>query len=413
MEWVALVGLDWGDEKHVYSVIDRQGQSSCGSVRNAPEPFQEWVHQLRRRYPEGTIVVAIEHGRSGLMYALGMYDFIALVPINPRASKRYRESQRLSGASTDSSDAALIREFAMRHLDRLTLWTPDDAATRKIRRLAEIRRGLVDDRTRFSHQLAAALKDYFPQSLEWFGGETSRLLRAVISRWPTLAQLRKATADQLDAVLRAQRCRNVKARVASLLEKIASAVPFIDDAALIEAQSMYAASVARMIDLFELEVAKYDHAIEAEWAKHPDRALFDSLPGAGRVMAPRLAVAFGRDRSRYHSADEVQCYSGIAPVIEQSGKQKSVRARWGYPTFLHQTFHEFAQASLPKSPWARAVYAEQRSRGAKHHQAIRALAFRWIRILFRLWKTGEVYDESRHLASLTAKQSPVARRLAA
>ena len=130
-------------------------------------------------------------------------------------------------------------------------------------------------------------------------------------------------------------------------------------------------------------------------------------------MAPRLAAAFGLERSRYQSPDEMQCYSGIAPVTEQSGRSMWTHARWGFPTFLHQTFHEFAQASIPHSAWAKAVYQEQRHRGAGHHEAIRALAFRWIRILFRLWKDGEEYDEKHHIEMLRQTRSPILGRLAA
>jgi hypothetical protein len=53
-----------------------------------------------------------------------------------------------------------------------------------------------------------------------------------------------------------------------------------------------------------------------------------SLPGAGAVLAPRLLAAFGSQRHRYASADEVQTYSGIAPVTERSGKRKWVHFRW-------------------------------------------------------------------------------------
>jgi len=176
---------------------------------------------------------------------------------------------------------------------------------------------------------------------------------------------------------------------------------------------MYAQSLVAILDPLESQIVEYDKVIAAAWANHPDRKLFESLPGAGKVMAPRLAVAFGRDRSRYASAEEVQCYSGIAPVVEQSGRQRWVHARWGYPQFLHQTFHEFAQASIPQSAWAKAVYQEHREHQAGHHEAIRALAFRWIRILFRLWKTGELYDEQRHVDTLRKKQSPIIGRLAA
>ena len=92
-------------------------------------------------------------------------------------------------------------------------------------------------------------------------------------------------------------------------------------------------------------------------------------------MAPRLLAAFGTDRDRFASANEMQSYSGIGPVTKRSGQSKSVHFRWACPKFVRQTFHEFAgHSQLPIS------------RGKSHHAAIRALAFKWIRILYRCWK---------------------------
>ena len=414
MDWIACVGVDWGDKEHAYEIRGRDGAQGSGKIGSSSEEFHEWVRRLRERFPIGMIIVAFEHGRWSLIYALMVYEFLTLVPINPRASKAYRDSLRLSGASSDPADAALICEFALKHLSELRVWHPDDAITRKLRLLVESRRTLVDQRTAFTHMLADALKQYYPQALQWFGGESSRLLRAFLLRWPTLDHMRTAGLEDIAGVMRAQRCRKVSAAAQGLIEKIGAAVPLTGDKAVIDGYSMYALSMVAIIDPLDGQIDRYDKAIAVAWASHPDRKLFDSLPGAGKVMAPRLAVAFGRDRSRYHSADEVQCYSGIAPVVEQSGRQRWVHARWGYPKFLHQTFHEFAQASLPYSAWARAVYQQHRGHDeVGHHEAIRALAFRWIRILFRLWKTGELYDEQRHIDTLRKKQSPIIDHLAA
>jgi transposase len=412
-DWVACVGIDWGNEKHAYVIQPRDGQRDSGTMESSPEAVHEWVRGMRARFASGTILVAIEQGLGSLVYALMAYEFLALVLINPRASKAYRDSLRLSGASSDPADAELICDFAMKHPEKLRVWNPDDAVTRKMRQDAEHRRTLVDQRTGLTHALAETLKQYFPQSLQWFGGESSALLRAFLRVWSTLENLLTADLEQIAGLMKAHRCRKVPARAKELFAKIQAAVPLTRDAAIIESSSMFALSLVAMLETLDQEIAKYDKAIAASWSEHPDRAIFDSLPGAGAVMAPRLAVAFGLDRSRYQSAVDVQCYSGIAPVIEQSGKHRWAHARWGFPTFLHQTFHEFAQASLPFSSWAKAFYDQQRERGAGHHEAIRSLAFRWIRILFRLWKSGEQYDEQRYLEALRKKHSPLVNRIAA
>jgi len=129
--------------------------------------------------------------------------------------------------------------------------------------------------------------------------------------------------------------------------------------------------------------------------------------GAGSVYAPRLLTALGTDRSRWDSAADLQCHSGIAPVTEKSGKSCWVHRRLACSNFVRQTFHEFAAQSIRYSTWARAYYDQMRGRGLRHPAAIRALAFKWIRIIYRCWKDQKPYDEEVYLQSLRAKQSPL------
>jgi len=109
----------------------------------------------------------------------------------------------------------------------------------------------------------------------------------------------------------------------------------------------------------------------------------------------------------YASAEEVQKYSGIAPVTERSGKKQWVHFRWACPKFLRQSFHEWAGHSIAQSVWARAHYQQQRQRGKHHHAVVRALAFKWIRIVFRCWQDRVAYDETRYLRTLATRGSPL------
>jgi transposase len=144
---------------------------------------------------------------------------------------------------------------------------------------------------------------------------------------------------------------------------------------------------------------------------HPDANIFQALPGAGAAMAPRLLAAMGSDRERLTNAQEVQQLSGIAPVTKQSGKSKSVHRRFAASKFLRQTFHEFATHSIKHSAWAKAYYDMMRDRGNKHQAAVRALAFKWIRIIFRCWKDRTLYDELAYTTALIKRQSPILKYL--
>jgi len=164
--------------------------------------------------------------------------------------------------------------------------------------------------------------------------------------------------------------------------------------------------LVRLIATLRQGIAELEGQIEELFAQHPDAVVWESFPAAGPVLAPRLLTAFGTQRERYASAGEMQCYSGIAPVLERSGQKQWTHFRWACPRFLRQTFHEWAGHSISSSVWAREYYEQQRAKGKSHHAAVRALAFKWTRIAFRCWQNRTPYDEARYLQVLRRRRAP-------
>jgi transposase len=194
-------------------------------------------------------------------------------------------------------------------------------------------------------------------------------------RWPTLEALRRARPQTIRKFYHGHNCRRGDV-IEDRLEEIRTATPLTSDPAIVETSVLTVQMLARQIRLLGPSIARYEEEIETLLASHPDVELFNSLPGAGAALVPRLLAALGSDRDRFHSATEVQQYTGIAPVTERSGKKTWVHWRWAAPTFLRQTFHEFAGLSIQHSAWARAFYDLQRERGKNHHAAVRSLAFK-------------------------------------
>jgi hypothetical protein len=169
--------------------------------------------------------------------------------------------------------------------------------------------------------------------------------------------------------------------------------------------------LVKQIPLLTDAIESYDRKIAALFDQHGDSTLFGSFPGAGPALAPRLLAAFGANRGRFQFASEMQELSGIAPVTEKSGEAIWIHWRLACSKFLRQTFHEFAGCSITQSDWARVCYDELRKRGKSHHAALRALAFKWIRIMFRCWKDRKPYDEALYCKSLKTRRSPLADAL--
>ena len=80
----------------------------------------------------------------------------------------------------------------------------------------------------------------------------------------------------------------------------------------------------------------------------------------------------------------------------QSGRVDQVRIRWACDVVLRHTVHLWADCSRKKSPWAEAYYRYKRERGHSHASALRCLAKRWLKILWRLWQDRQTYHEALH-----------------
>jgi len=114
-----------------------------------------------------------------------------------------------------------------------------------------------------------------------------------------------------------------------------------------------------------------------EFAAHPDAPIFDSLPGAGDLLAPKLLVMFGDHRDRFPSPQTIRCLAGTCPVTDQSGKRKRVYFRKACHKDYRNTSQQFAKESTKQSEWAASYFADARARRLSKSEAFRCLANRW------------------------------------
>ena len=404
-EYAALVAIDWADQQHAICLYDpSSGEREPSIVKHTPQALQEWALSLRRRFGGEPIAVCLEQARGPLIYALLQYDFFVLYPINPATLAKYRQAFSTAGGKDDPTDADYLLDLLQHHRDRLRVWHPDDQKTRTLRLLVEHRRRLINDRTRLSNRLTALLKGYFPQVLDWFDDIRTRLVCDFLERWPQLSALQRTRPTTINKFLRSHHSTS-QATNQRRLKEIKTSVPLTNDLAVMAASVLNVKVLVAQMKTVIAAIAEYDRHIEALCQTHDDYQLFAALPGAGPVHAARLTAALGSDRSRWQTADELVRFSGIAPIIERSGKQFRIRWRYFCPKFFRQTFHEFAAQSIQDSFWARAYYFSQRAKGKDHHAAVRALAFKWIRIIWKCWQTRTPYNEVIYLETLRKKGS--------
>jgi transposase len=410
--YVAYIGIDWADRKHDIALYDCASDTWQESIiKTRPQDLLDWVNQLREQYGEGKIAVAMEQKRGPLLYALCQYENLVLFPINPRTVANYRKAFQPSRAKSDPVDARLLVELIQKHPEKLDRWVAGCPQTRALRQWVESRRKLVGEKVRLTNRITASLKSYFPQVLDWFEDKDTLVFCAFMEQFPSVIAAQSASPEQLTQFFRSHQAGR-KSAIARRIQQIQEAGPPLtrDDAIVVPAQTLTHALIT-MLKVVLHQLSDFNAKIATLFATLPDADLFSNLPGAGPNLAPRLLVAFGAERNRFSSAQAFMSYVGIAPVKEESGKKRWVHWRWSCPIFLRQTFVEWVNQSRRFSPWAQAFYQQQKRAGKTHQTAIRALAYKWGRILWRCWQDNIPYDEEKYVAALARKKSPLIRLL--
>jgi len=403
-----IIGLDRSDKKaDLHLITPATGQRRSATIDTDPEALWEWLLDLRQQQPQARVALCLEQPAVHLVAFLEAYDWITLYPINPITLQKYREAFVTSRAKSDAQDAFYLAELLLAHHHQLQPWAPEDSATRAVQQRVFHRRAVVDERTGLTNRLIALLKQYFPQALVLCGEDLWRpLATRFLLKWPSLQAVQQAKSTTVKQFYYLHGSRSAK-RLEERLALIQKAVPVTNETAVIESFVLRVQLICRQLQLVQQTITHYEKQIAAAYAAHPDHEIFASLPGAGPVLGPRLLASVGSQRERFATAADLQHYTGVAPVTKRSGGSCYIHRRYLCPKFHRQSFHEYAKESILWSRWAAAYYLQQRTKGSPHQTAVRALAFKWQRVIWRCWQDRTTYREETYEAALRKNGSPL------
>jgi Transposase IS116/IS110/IS902 family len=252
---------------------------------------------------------------------------------------------------------------------------------------------MIWERTRQVQRMRHQLREYFPAALEAFGELDAPDALDLLAKAPDPARAARLTRAQVAAALKRARRRDIAGKTDAILaalrgEQLRQPQP------LTQACAAAVRSLTVIIAALGGEIAAMERQVTACFRGHPDAAIYLSQPGTGEIPGARQLGESGDDPHRYASAKARKNYAATSPVTRQSGKKKTVMARYVRNDRLADALHRQAQSALRASPGARAFYDEQRDRGLDHNATLRALSSRLAGILHGCLKTRTLYDEA-------------------
>lgn len=266
--------------------------------------------------------------------------------------------------------------------------------------MGESRRQTVQPRSLRSPRQSSTL----PGAAAIFADVDSPIALAFLQRYPTPESATRLGEKRVKAFL-ASNAYCGRRSPAELLARLRAAPTGLAAEAEAEAKGEMVGALAAVLERLVGEIAKLTSRIQNTVAELPDGQIVMSFPRTGRICAAQILAELGDVRQRFPSADYLAAEAGVCPVTHASGKSRGVVFRWACNHRLRRAVTCFADNSRHASPWAADIYKRARNRGCDHPHAIRILARAWIRVLWRAWNDGTLYDQKLHNAAVSHNQA--------
>lgn len=400
------LGIDWSESKHDAVFLNEPGVVQARlTFPHSADGFEQ-LDRLRERLgvAAGDCWVGLETAHNMLIDFLWAKGYRHVFVTPPHLIQGNRGRQSGSGAHTDQTDGWLIADTVRTDQAHLRPWHPDSLLVQQLRAQVSLVVYLTRQSVGLHNRLRSVLLRYYPAALQVFSDLMAPISLAFIYAYPTpQAASQLSYAEFADFARQHQHHQPAKwpacyARLQAQQPTAAETTVEVYQAEAMALAPLLLASVqAKRQTLRELQ---------AGFERHPDAAIFRSLPGAGGFLAPALLAKFGEDRQRFPEPVYLQSLAGTCPVTEASGKRRWVHYRQACDHEFRYIAQLWAKESLRHSPFAVAYYEQVRPRCDSDSHAYRCLANRWLAIAWKLWQSRQPYDETWHLQQRAARSQP-------
>ena len=392
-EHAPTAGIDWASSEHAVAVVDAYGQP----IERFDVPHTAaGLRQLTRRLGRaGVDKVAIERPDGPVVDALLEAELTVFV-IDPKQLKNLRGRYGSAGNKDDRFDAYVLADVLRTDRARMRPLTRDSEQTITLRMTVRARQDLVHARVAMANQLRAHLQTTLPGVIGLFRDIDSTITLRFLTRFPSQDKVDWLSRTRLANWLRSIGYNHL-ANLDRLWDHLHGATRGTrgPEAA---ARAQITLSLVAALTSLRTQIKTLEDQIADQLARHPDAAIFTSLPRAGTVRAARLLAEIGDARGRFPTPEALTCLAGAAPSTKQSGKIKVVTFRWAADKQLRGAVTDFAGDSWQANPWAADLYQRARDRGHDHPHAVRILARAWLHVIWRCWQDGVPYDPDKHHA---------------
>ena len=386
-----VVGIDVASMKHDYFMIHKDTgtvfRRTSVSITNSESGYKK-LHKDIQDFCGATGDSDIRIGlESTGIYHTNIIAFLIshnyqVMMINPILTNMARKSNKVHSPKNDNLDSQTICKYLIDHSDDFTPYTPTLYHRLTLKSLSRKRFFIVEDLRKAKQTVNNLVQIIFPEFKSLFSNIYGDSALSILKEYGSPAKLAKAHVNKVASLLHG-RC---KCSADELIEAAKHTIGL--------SEGCYVFELADAIDNMEHiqnRVDKYD----AEIKKYVDELCPNllSVPGIGYVTAGLLAGEIG-DAERFHSAESLIAFSGIDPVVYESGEYK---AKHLIPSKKGSKYLRYALFQVARSIWLwdpvyKAYYEKKQAEGKHYYVILGHIQKKLARLIHSLLKSGNTYE---------------------
>lgn len=387
--------IDWAGEKHAAILKEASGRvlyrGEFGHTAASIAGWLQTIDTLRQGQPVAVIYEATKHG---LFDVLLETSWLELLPVAPVKTTMLRKLHGEACGKSDAVDSDLLCEYLRLHYVQLQgRYVERDALHRRLGERVDQEQDLIARATASQNRLHALMRRFCPEWDPLVGDLEHGVYQDFLLHYAPWDRPRETTLRRFLGTHNVRGEEAVKRMVA--LARTAQALG--TDRAFQQLLLEQIRAEVRLLAAVRNELERVHEDLAALYARVPQAAIYDSLPGIGAKLGPRLAAWFGSAPARHFpSKRQALAYAGQTPLTERSGKSLYfVHKRVCCDRVGRHLCYLWARSCqcLATTKWQREYLRDCQQRGDEVPTRYRKLGAKLLAIAYRCLCSGQPYNE--------------------
>lgn len=393
--FMIYVGIDVASEKHDVCIMSEDGEifGKKFQIKNSNDEYKKLLNKIndaKKLFKDSKVRIGIE---STGVYSSTIVNYFSkiksceVIYINPVLTNMFQHSETVHYAKTDAIDAEGICNFLQQKKKKLFTYTPLSYHNQETKSLCRELNRLNKQLNQEINRLTSLMHTIFPEFFQVFPKIRGKLCLTLLLNYPTPRDYKGKHASSIHKLGFSASKGHFSENKAELLLSLANnSIGFYSIA-----DKLIIKQLAQSILLHFEQKQELIKSMTELVKEHCPKLL--KIPGIGGNIACCLYGEIG-NISNFHNADALVAFSGINPLVYESGnfKAKNTNISKKGSSYLRNALIQASRIIVKYDSTFEKYFNKKKAEGKHYNNCINHVAKKLVRVLHHLLKKDDDYS---------------------